>query len=483
MDRAALARLDEEHYSNGTDTLDGRAFAYTDDGYNLGGLQQWEIAALQAHFPASGRVVVTGAGAGREVAALLDRNFEAVGYEPNLALVQAGTDLLRRRGYGSALRLCERDTFPADAGSCDAVIVGWSSYMLIPGRARRVEFLRGARRTLADGAPLLCSFFARPPAARYFDVVLRTANVIRRLRRADRAELGDTVRQHYRHYFTRAEIRSELADAGFEMVAFATEPYGHAVAIASGERQPRTPSLSSVGRSGAVAEPGTPAPAAKAAPTVLELTAITKRWPRLEQIVLDEVDLSLIRGTATLMGGANGTGKTTLLRIAAGLIGADAGRVRLEDLDPIADRRAFHSRIALLAAGSGGVYARLTVDWHLEWWGRLAFLSGPRRREAAANARMRFDLDAIRHRRLDRLSMGQRQRVRLAGTFLHDPDVILLDEPRNSLDGAGVERLVSAVADATARGAAVLWAAPTGEPTPFDFDRHLALNRGRLVSA
>jgi ABC-type multidrug transport system ATPase subunit len=465
MDRSKLAHLDEDFYANGTDVHDGTRFSYTDEVHNLAGLQPWELAAIRRHFPPSGRVVVTGAGGGREVAALRELGYDAIGYEPNPALVRAGAELLRRHGHGDVLLACDRDAFPSDPGPCDALVVGWGSYMLIPGRARRVEFLRAARRTLSDGAPLLCSFFLRAPGVRYFTVVAGTASAVRRLRNSDPAEVGDTVGHNYQHYFTRAEIEQELADAGFELIHFAPTPYAHAVARATGRVR------------------GRPAPAARAAAPpgapLLELRGITKAWPGMERPVLDHADLSVPRGAVTLLGGRNGIGKTTLLRIAVGLIGPDSGAVRLDGLDPIADRRAFQARVAFLSAGTGGLYARLSVEWHLDWWGRLGFLTRSQRRQAAAAAIARFDLDELRTRRVDRLSMGQRQRVRLAGTFLRDPDVVVLDEPRNSLDAPAVDRLLAAVAQTRDRGGAVLWAAPTDEGTQFDFDRRLVLEHGK----
>jgi len=223
------------------------------------------------------------------------------------------------------------------------------------------------------------------------------------------------------------------------------------------------------------------APAPAAMGNVLELRAITKRWPSLEHAVLDDVDLVLEPGTVTWMEGRNGIGKTTLMRIAAGLIHPDAGEVHLDGLHPAGDRRAYQMRSALLSAGTGGLYARLSVRWHLGWWARLAFIE-PRRRSAIVDASLeRFDLVALASRRVDRMSMGQRQRLRLAGTFLHDPKLILLDEPRNSLDAEGIAILTAAVDAATARGAAVLWCSPTGEEEKIESDCRLQLVRGKLV--
>ena len=232
FDHRRLARLDEAFYTSGLDIHDGRSFSYRDPDYNLAGLQAWEAAAIEAHFPSASRVVVTGAGGGREVIALLERGFDAMGYEPNPTLSAVGAALLRERDAADRLRVCERDAFPPATPSCDALVVGWGSYMLIAGRERRIEFLRGARRALPAGAPILCSFLTREPRSRYFMIVDRTARAVRWLRRAERPELGDTVNENFVHCFTRAEVESELAAGGFRVVAYRSEPYGHAVAVA-----------------------------------------------------------------------------------------------------------------------------------------------------------------------------------------------------------------------------------------------------------
>ena len=83
-------------------------------------------------------------------------------------------------------------------------------------------------------------------------------------------------------------------------------------------------------------------------------------------------------------------------------------------------------------------------------------------------------------RRVDRLSLGQRQRVRLAGTFLHSPAVAMLDEPHTSLDPAGLEVLSSACDDMLSRGGSVIWCSPTPDEAKLRFDRGLVLEGGRL---
>jgi ABC-type multidrug transport system ATPase subunit len=216
-------------------------------------------------------------------------------------------------------------------------------------------------------------------------------------------------------------------------------------------------------------------------PAILRAQKLTKTWRR-GQPVLDGVDLVLPRGALVGLQGANGAGKTTLLRILGGLFLPDSGSVDLDGLDPVRQRRAYQRRLGFLAAGNGGLYARMSVRGHLDYWARLSLLPKGERRVAVIKALGRFELMAIAGNRVDRLSTGQRQRVRLAIAFLHDPDVILMDEPTNSLDDAGLGRLHSVLDECKRAGKTVLWCAPRVDASVAPFDAVYELNEGRLAS-
>lgn len=213
---------------------------------------------------------------------------------------------------------------------------------------------------------------------------------------------------------------------------------------------------------------------------VLDIARVTRRWASGSPPVLDEVDLQLAGGQIAWIGGANGAGKTTLLRIIGGLLRADSGEVRL-DGRTIDDGRAwYHARVGFLSAGDRGLLARLTVRQQLQYWAHLAFL-GPERHDAAIDEVVGLlGLSDLLDRRLDRLSLGQRQRVRLAMSFMHRPRLLVLDEPRNSLDDAGYQALNAAVRSVTDRGGAVIWCSPRGEDRVVEFDVGLVLENGRL---
>jgi ABC-2 type transport system ATP-binding protein len=212
----------------------------------------------------------------------------------------------------------------------------------------------------------------------------------------------------------------------------------------------------------------------------LEVFGLTKTWKKPQLELFKDLDLLLEPGATAWVGGRNGVGKTTLLRILAGLIGPDTGMVRAYGLDPARNRREFQRRVAFLSAGNAGLYARLTVRAQIDMWARMAFV--PREARAAAVARNLndFALEELAERRSDRLSMGQRQRLRIAMTFVNDPDVVLLDEPRSSLDGEGGDLLAAAIGRTAARGGVVLWVSPTGEDLNFPFSERYILEGGKL---
>jgi ABC-2 type transport system ATP-binding protein len=222
-------------------------------------------------------------------------------------------------------------------------------------------------------------------------------------------------------------------------------------------------------------------PAPDTAP--LRLRGLRKRWRKDLPLVLDELDLTLEPGTTTWVGGRNGVGKTTMLRVAAGLIDPDSGRAEVWGVSASENRARYQRLVSFLPAGDRGLYARLTVRKQLEFCARIAMTSRDRFRETVDEAIETFDLGELAGRRVDRMSMGQRQRLRIAMTFLPRPEVVLLDEPLTSLDEEGGALLQVAVTEVLARDGAVLWCSPSGEHLEMTFDARWLIEHGRLVAA
>jgi ABC-2 type transport system ATP-binding protein len=213
---------------------------------------------------------------------------------------------------------------------------------------------------------------------------------------------------------------------------------------------------------------------------VLELEGLYHRWKGPKPPVLDDVSLTLRAGEVTWVGGRNGAGKTTLLRLAAGILLPQRGSVRMGELTPSSKGGLYRRQIGFLSAGDRSLQARMRVRQQLDYWARLAYVPRERRAELVTASLQRFNLEEFAERRVDRMSMGQRQRIRLAMAFLHEPIVVLLDEPRNSLDDDGYRLLSEQIERASASGATVLWCSPRGEDRVLASDTGYTLEDGRL---
>jgi len=148
-----------------------------------------------------------------------------------------------------------------------------------------------------------------------------------------------------------------------------------------------------------------------------------------EKRVLDGVDLDLARNGFLLVTGPNGSGKTTLLRLIAGLLVPTAGELRV---DVPRELVGFLGHEPL-------VYRELTALENLDLYGRLYRI--PERRERTGMLLERFGLWEARNQRVDSFSRGMTQRLALCRTMLHEPDLLLLDEPFNALDEEGASLL------------------------------------------
>ena len=148
-----------------------------------------------------------------------------------------------------------------------------------------------------------------------------------------------------------------------------------------------------------------------------------------EKRVLDGVDLDLARGGFLLVTGPNGSGKTTLLRLIAGLLVPTEGELRV---DAPRERVGFLGHEPL-------VYRELTALENLDLYGRLYRVS--ERRERIGMLLERFGLWDARNRRAETFSRGMLQRLALSRALLHDPELLVLDEPFSALDEGGAALL------------------------------------------
>ena len=164
----------------------------------------------------------------------------------------------------------------------------------------------------------------------------------------------------------------------------------------------------------------------------LEIEKLSKRYPNGVQ-ALDDVSLSIAPGMFGLLG-RNGAGKSTLMRILATLQEADAGSVRLGDIDVLRDKDRVRRHLGYLPQ-EFGLYPKVTALDLLDHLARLkGIVDGQRRREVVTALLQRTNLYDARNRRLGGFSGGMKQRFGIAQALLGEPKLIIVDEPTAGLD-------------------------------------------------
>jgi heme exporter protein A len=179
-------------------------------------------------------------------------------------------------------------------------------------------------------------------------------------------------------------------------------------------------------------------------PAAVEVEGLARHYGERE--ALSEVSLSLAAGQTLVVFGPNGAGKTTLLRILATLLRPHGGEVRVLGAQLPGDAWAVRGRIGLLGH-EPLLYRELTARENLRFHARLHDVEGERVEQVLAEVRMSERAEEP----LRTLSRGMVQRVAVARAVLHDPELLLLDEPRSNLDPAAVELVEPLIGAASGR--------------------------------
>lgn len=194
--------------------------------------------------------------------------------------------------------------------------------------------------------------------------------------------------------------------------------------------------------------------------------------------VLTDLSFTVEPGTISALLGPNGAGKSSCLRTLCGLLRPDRGRVRISGIDVACDPHAARRMIGIVT-DEFGLYERLTAREHLAYFGRMHGLAGKRLDDAIACMIAELGLEAEANRPCKGFSAGQRIKVALARALLHQPPVLLLDEPTRGLDVMSTRVVRAALLRARARGATVLLSTHVMQEAALS-DRVVVMAGGRL---
>lgn len=210
---------------------------------------------------------------------------------------------------------------------------------------------------------------------------------------------------------------------------------------------------------------------------MLEVTHLTRTYGELKAV--DDVSFTVPAGHMIGFVGANGAGKTTTMRMIMGLLAPNTGSVTWDGA-PI-DRR-IRSRLGYMPE-ERGLYAKQPIIDQLIYLARLKGMSAEAARAEATGLMTRFGLGDRLKDKLEKLSLGNQQRVQIAAAVMADPIGLILDEPFSGLDPKAVDQMAALLSERAAQGAPVLFSSHQLDLIDRLCDGLVILNEGRVVAA
>lgn len=212
---------------------------------------------------------------------------------------------------------------------------------------------------------------------------------------------------------------------------------------------------------------------------MIEVSHLVKRFD--DAAAVADVSFRVEPGTACGYLGPNGAGKSTTVKIMAGLLQPTEGSVRIAGFD-LRERPLEVKRRLGYVPESAALYATLTPHEHLSLVAELYHLERSHAAERIGQLLKAFEITELADRQIETLSKGQKQKVLLIGSLLHDPEVLLLDEPLNGLDVNSVLTFRQILAELLARGRTILFCSHILEVIERLCSRVIVIDKGKVVA-
>ncbi len=211
------------------------------------------------------------------------------------------------------------------------------------------------------------------------------------------------------------------------------------------------------------------------APAALEVRDVTKRFGDFTAV--DNLSLTVNAGETLGLLGPNGAGKSTTIRMAMNIIAPDTGAITILGQPAGGDVK---DRVGYLPE-ERGLYRKMTVETILRYLGRLKGVSGAALRRRVDESLERVNLTQWRKKRVEALSKGMQQKLQVVATLVHEPELVILDEPFSGLDPINREMLAGIIREMPQRGVTVIFSTHVMEQAEAMCDRFVLINRGRKL--
>jgi len=213
---------------------------------------------------------------------------------------------------------------------------------------------------------------------------------------------------------------------------------------------------------------------------LLTVNNLTKRFGDLTAV--DQVSFHVNEGEIFGLLGENGAGKTTTLRMLATMLQPTSGTAALAGYDLVTQPEQVRSRIGILFGGESGLYDRLTAAENIAYFGRLNNMDEDQLKERIEELARIFGMEEYIHRKAGKFSKGMKQKVAFARSIVHNPDIMLFDEPTTGLDVSAIRNVHEFIIDCKAQGKTIVLSSHTMSEVEKLCDRIGIIHKGRMVA-
>jgi len=217
---------------------------------------------------------------------------------------------------------------------------------------------------------------------------------------------------------------------------------------------------------------------------MIEARGLSKRFQdkkRGEIRAVEDVSFTCHPGKIYGLLGANGAGKTTTLRMLATILEPTDGTAVVCGHDVVEEPEKVRANVGFLSTATA-LYPRLTAKELVEYFGRLNGIDEPTLKKRVDDIFNRLDMNGFRDRRCDKLSTGMKQKTSIARTLVHDPPVMIFDEPTTGLDVMTARTIITFISDCRDRGKAIIFSTHIMSEVDRLCDRVGIIHDGKLLA-
>ena len=212
---------------------------------------------------------------------------------------------------------------------------------------------------------------------------------------------------------------------------------------------------------------------------MLEVKNLTKKFK--DKVAVDNVSFKVEPGEIVALLGENGAGKTTTLRMISTMLKISEGQAMVNGYDVSKEPDKVRKEIGILFGGEVGIYDRLTARENIEYFAELNGIPKQETKERISKLSKELGMDEYIDKRVGKFSRGMKQKVSIARSIVHEPNVMLFDEPSTGLDVTAARTIQDFILDCKAQGKTIVFSSHSMREVEKLCDRIVIINKGKIV--